>query len=246
MKVNQTTECIKNDLSGFLLIDKPVGPTSFNIVSKIRRALTPRVNTGEKKKRIKVGHAGTLDPLASGLLIIAVGKATKQIHQFVGLDKTYETEVTLGATTETDDAEGKPVATPNAIEPTKKEVQTVLQSFIGTQLQTPPIFSAKKQDGVRLYKLARQGKTTDIKQHQLTIFDIKLLQYEYPKLIMEVHCSSGTYIRSLARDIGKKLQTGGYVSKLKRTAIGKHHLISAIQPTEDKDELKNSLIDIKD
>lgn len=229
MKVNSIEEEKDNEISGFLLVDKPVGPTSFNIVSKIRKTITPPKQEGEKRKRIKVGHAGTLDPLASGLLIIAVGKATKEISKLVGLNKTYETEITLGATTETDDAEGEPVPTHNAKQPTEKEVVGVLKKCVGEQLQTPPIFSAKKQDGVRLYKLARQGKTTQIKKHPITIHDIKLLSYKYPKLKIEVNCSSGTYIRSLARDIGNKLETGGYVSELRRTRIGEYKVEDGIK-----------------
>lgn len=244
MKVNHISGKNSSEMSGFLLIDKPVGPTSFDIVSQIRRVLTPPPEPGKRKKRIKVGHAGTLDPLASGLLIVGVGKATKEIHKFVGLDKTYETEITLGATTETDDAEGEILSTPNVTEPTKEQVEKVLQNFIGEQLQTPPIFSAKKQNGVRLYKLARQGKTTDIKKHPIKIQSIKLLSYKYPKLCIEVHCSSGTYIRSLARDIGEALKTGGYVSQLRRTKIGKYETDSALKIINTQ-TIKTKLLDLE-
>lgn len=216
MEVNSTSSPIYTEPNGFLLIDKPVGPTSFQVVATVRRLLS----TQAIKRRLKVGHAGTLDPLASGLLIIAVGKATKEISKFVGLDKTYETTITLGANTETDDAEAEPIVTPNAQPPTLEKVEQVVKSFIGEQLQTPPLYSAKKQDGVRLYKLARSGKTTEIKSHRIIIYDITILSYVYPSLTIQVKCGSGTYIRSLARDIGERLSVGGYVTTLRRTAIG--------------------------
>jgi tRNA pseudouridine55 synthase len=242
MKVNHITKKNEDELSGFLLINKPIGPTSFNIVSQIRRTLSPKTMPREKKRRLKVGHAGTLDPLASGLLIVAVGKATKEIHKFVGLDKTYVTEITLGATTETYDAEAEPIPTPNITEPTKQEVESILKNFIGDHLQTPPIFSAKKQNGMRLYKLARQGKTIDINKHPITIHSIELMSYKYPTLQIKVNCSSGTYIRSLARDIGNQLKTGGYVSALQRTLIGNLKVTDALQYNDDKDRIIKSIL----
>ena len=229
MKVNPTLPPNSSGPNGFILIDKPVGPTSFQVVATIRRLLSPK----DSKRRLKVGHAGTLDPLASGLLIIAVGKATKEIHKFVGLDKTYETTITLGATTETDDAEAEPIVTPNAQPPTLEKVEQAVKSFIGEQMQTPPLYSAKKQDGVRLYKLARSGKTTDVKSHKIIIHDITVLSYTYPSLTIRVRCGSGTYIRSLARDIGAQLNVGGYVNRLRRTAIGSHTTENTITNYDD-------------
>lgn len=210
MSVNQSTAAI----SGFLFIDKPIGPTSHDVVDEIRRTL------GGRRSGVRVGHAGTLDPLASGLLILGVGKATKLLNQLVGLSKTYDVEITLGATSVTDDAEGP--LKPSAIshKPSAAEVDEVLKRFIGEQEQVPPIYSAKKQEGRRLYKIARSGGTAVIKPHLITIHSIKLMKYDYPKLHLTIHCSSGTYIRALARDIGQALNTGGYVSSLRRTSIG--------------------------
>src|SRR3989338_4268353 len=200
--------------SGFLFIDKPVGPTSHDIVDAARGAL------GGRRAGIKVGHAGTLDPLASGLLILGVGTATKSLGSWVGLDKTYEVVITLGATSPTDDAEG-PIE-PSAVnyKPSATEVEKKVKNFFGAQEQVSPIYSAKKQAGRRLYKIARAGGTVEIKPHRIVIHDIKVIEYNYPTLRLTVHCSSGTYIRALARDIGASLKTGGYVSGLKRTAIG--------------------------
>ena len=211
-------------LAGFLFIDKPVGPTSHDVVDKVRRAL------GGRRTGIKVGHAGTLDPLASGLLVIGVGATTKLLSRLVGLPKTYEVEITLGATSATDDAEGPIQKNPNdqilgprPISPgltISNDVEQTLKNFIGEQEQIPPTFSAKKQEGQRLYKIARRGNAIAIKSHRITIFNIELVKYEYPRMRLKVHCSSGTYIRALARDIGSALKTGGYVSVLRRTAIG--------------------------
>ncbi len=205
--------------SGFLLVDKPVGPTSHGIVGQIRRALP---------KGTKVGHAGTLDPLASGLLVLGLGKATKELSKFVGLDKTYECTVTLGATSATDDGEG-PIEphTPNHT-PTLIEIETTLEKFIGEQEQIPPAFSAKKIAGQRLYKLARQGKPVSPKPHHITVYALKILSYEYPELRLRIQCSSGTYIRSLGRDIGASLKVGGYISALRRTAIGEFSVHDAV------------------
>ena len=200
--------------AGFLFIDKPVGPTSHDVVDEVRRAL------GGRRTGIKVGHAGTLDPLASGLLVIGVGATTKLLSRLVGLPKTYEVGITLGATSATDDAEGPIQKNPNDQIPMANEIEGVLKNFIGEQEQIPPTFSAKKQEGQRLYKIARRGNAIAIKSHRITIFNIELVKYEYPRMRLKVHCSSGTYIRALARDIGSALKTGGYVSVLRRTAIG--------------------------
>lgn len=238
MEVNSTSSTIYTEPTGFLLIDKPAGPTSFQVVATVRRLLS----TQTTKRRLKVGHAGTLDPLASGLLIIAVGKATKEISKFVGLDKTYETTITLGATTETDDAEAEPIVTPNAHPPTLEHIKQVVKSFIGEQQQIPPLYSAKKQDGVRLYKLARSGKTTEIRSHRIIIHNITILSYAYPSLSIRVKCGSGTYIRSLARDIGERLSVGGYVTALRRTAIGPYTTDQSCKKYEDLQSIKSALV----
>lgn len=207
-------------ISGFLFIDKPIGPTSHDVVAIVRRLL-PR--------GIKVGHAGTLDPLASGLLILGIGKATKSLSQIVGLDKQYETTIMLGATTETDDAEAEPRHRVGASVPTLEVVRATIRQFIGEQKQIPPAFSAKKIAGQRLYKLARQGKIVAPNPHSITIYDLEIIKYNYPELSLHVCCSSGTYIRALARDIGAALKIGGYVKELRRGAIGQFDVKEAIK-----------------
>ena len=200
-----------------LLIDKPVGWTSFDAVNFLRSKL--RRETGNKK--IKVGHAGTLDPFATGLLIIAVGREnTKRIDEFQKLPKTYITTLHLGATTDTFDCTGIITENLNKKNPTESEITTILNNFIGPQLQLPPMFSAKKIDGQRLYKLARQGKEVERQPNEITIYDIKLIKYSFPELTFEVQCSTGTYIRTLANDIGQKLGIGAYCQTLRRTRIG--------------------------
>ena len=204
--------------SGFLLINKQIGPTSHDIIDKLRRI------TGIKK----IGHAGTLDPFASGLLIVAVGReATREISKFVKLDKVYETELRLGMISDTHDNTGK--VEPGIIRPElrQEEVESVLKKFIGEQKQVPPMYSAKKVKGKKLYQLARQGKTIKREPADIKIFDIKLLKYKWPELKIKVHVSSGTYIRALARDIGRQLKCGAYLEELKRTAIGNYNLDQA-------------------
>ncbi|OGL90600.1 tRNA pseudouridine(55) synthase TruB [Candidatus Uhrbacteria bacterium RIFCSPLOWO2_12_FULL_46_10] len=231
MSVNHTT----TPLSEFLFIDKPIGPTSHDAVETIRSML------GGHRAGIKVGHAGTLDPLASGLLILGLGAATKLLGRLVGLDKTYEVEITLGATSTTDDAEGPIEPSAVILKPPIAEVEQVLRKFIGEQKQIPPAFSAKKQGGQRLYKIARRGGNVNIKPHYITIYKIKLSQYKYPKLRLIIHCSSGTYVRALARDIGQALGTGGDVSRLRRIAIGPFTVAEALPVSIDQDTLRAAL-----
>ena len=214
----------------FILINKPVGPTSHDIVNKLRKI------TGIKK----IGHAGTLDPFAEGLLLVAISReSTREISKFVGLDKKYLATLKLGATSDTQDRTG--VITlchpgPRAgiqkrgfrVKPgmTKADIIKTLKKFLGEQNQLPPMFSAKQIDGKRLYKLARQGKEIKRPTHKINIYKIKLIKYLPKKneLVLEVACSSGTYIRALAEDIGQALGVGAYLEKLKRTEIGKFKL----------------------
>lgn len=212
----------------FILIDKPVGWTSFDAVNFVRHQL--RQATGNKK--IKVGHAGTLDPFATGLLIVAAGREnTKKIDEFKSLPKTYIADIRLGATSDTFDSEGtitvSDVSNVNPI--TLEKIKEVLNTFIGPQLQLPPMFSAKKIDGQRLYDLARKGIIVERQPNEITIFDIKLLNYTYPNLSIEVSCSTGTYIRTLAQDIGQKLGVGAYCEHLRRTKIGQYIVEDAIK-----------------
>lgn len=209
-----------------LLIDKPATWTSFDAVNFIRSTLYHA--TGIKK--MKVGHTGTLDPFATGLLIVAVGREnTKKIDQFAHLPKTYIATLELGSTSDTFDSTGTIVKKLDSKPANVTEIEIVLKKFIGPQDQLPPMFSAKKVNGQRLYKLARKGKEVEREPSHITIFDIKLLDYSYPKLTIEVNSSAGTYIRTLANDIGRELGTGAYCQALRRTKIGDYSIEQAVK-----------------
>ncbi len=184
----------------------------------------------DKQKRIKVGHAGTLDPFATGLLIVGVGReATKKLDEFKNMPKTYIATIMLGATSDTYDKTGQITMhdAHSMIQPNKKQVITILKSFVGKQLQIPPMFSAKQVNGQRLYQLARKGISVERQPNEIEIYKIKLLDYSWPILKIEVQCSAGTYIRTLAHDIGAKLGVGAYCQELTRTKIGKYSLNNA-------------------
>jgi len=200
-------------MEGIVLVDKPEGWTSFDVVARIRRLA--RDITGNK---IKVGHAGTLDPLATGLLILLIGSATKQQDQFMKLDKTYEAQVTLGSTSDTFDSEGVKTAI-SAKKPSVSQILATLDKFTGQIEQIPPQHSAIKINGKRAYALARAGKSPEMQPRTIIIRSIELKDYKYPVLQLTCAVSSGTYIRSLANDIGNQLATGGYLSALRRTRI---------------------------
>ncbi len=213
---------MKDDI---LLIDKPAGWTSFDVVAKIRgRIKHSYLEKGIKptKRQLKVGHAGTLDPFATGLLVILLGDATKKAGEFLKLDKVYEAEIILGQTSTTGDPEGEITIT---LQNTSfqglslERVKDVLASFTGEIRQRPPIFSAIKINGQRAYKLARDGKEVEIPERTVTVHSIELLSYNYPSLKIRTHVGSGTYIRSLAVDIGEALGTGAYCKALRRTYI---------------------------
>ena len=203
-------------MDGFLLVDKPAGWTSHDVVAKVRRILSKRVG-----KKVKVGHAGTLDPMATGLLIILVGGYTKRASVFLKLDKTYECELTLGEISTTGDAAGviRTQDTGNRTQPAREEVEKIIKGFIGTIKQVPPAYSAIKIKGQAAYKLARAGQQLKMEPRIVTIYDLRSTKYEYPKLYFTARVSSGTYIRSLAQDVGAKLGTGAYLSALRRTKI---------------------------
>lgn len=213
---------------GILLVDKPVGWTSFDVVAKIRGQLKAEYRTrGEKptKRQLRVGHAGTLDPFATGLLVVLLGEATKLSGEFLKLDKVYEATVTLGATSTTGDPEGEIIPYPNAgPQPSAAEVASALGQFEGKITQVPPAYSAIKIDGQRAYKLARAGKEVAVPPRQVTIYSLELVDYSYPQLKIRTHVSSGTYIRTLAEDIGRELDSGAYCSTLRRVAVGKFKL----------------------
>lgn len=210
-------------MNKMLLIDKPADWTSFDVVAKIRG--TARTISGNKK--IKVGHAGTLDPFATGLLIVLIGDETKKQDIYMKQDKEYEATLFLGATSTTGDPEGD--ITPQECEkPGQKAIVASLEALQGTISQTPPIYSAIKVDGKRAYKLARAGEMPEMKPREVVIHEIELLGYDFPELNIRVSCSSGTYIRTLAEDIGKALGCGAYLTALRRTKIGDYGIKNAV------------------
>lgn len=217
-----------------ILIDKPLGWTSFQVVNKIRWLI--RSTFGIKK--IKVGHAGTLDPLASGLLILCTGKMTKSIEQFMGQEKEYTGTFTLGATTPSYDLETEIDHTFPIDHITEELLQTTLDQFVGTIDQYPPVFSALKKDGKRLYEFAREGVEVEIPTRKVTIRSFELTQKAIPKVDFKVICSKGTYIRSLANDYGKALNSGAHLSTLRRTRIGKFNIEQAVSIEDFEKQLK--------
>jgi tRNA pseudouridine55 synthase len=200
---------------GIILIDKPAGMTSFGVVARIRRVLTQAA-----QKKVKVGHTGTLDPFATGLMILVVGKECKNAEQYSKLDKVYEATFRLGQTSTTGDPEGE-LTEVSSDEPTKAQVEDALSRFQGEIMQRPPIFSAIKIAGKRAYKLARDGQEVEIPERKLTIHTLELIDYTYPELKVRTHVSSGTYIRSLCVDVGEVLGTGAYCTALRRLSINK-------------------------
>ena len=200
---------------GIILIDKPAGMTSFGVVARVRRVLTQQAN-----KKVKVGHTGTLDPFATGLMILVIGKECKNAGHYTKLDKVYEATIRLGQTSTTGDPEGNIIDVSNKV-PSLDDIHKVLESFRGDIMQRPPIYSAIKIDGQRAYKLARDGKEVEIPLRQVTVHSLEVIDYAYPELKIQTHVSSGTYIRSLAEDIGNLLGTGAYCTQLRRTSINK-------------------------
>lgn len=210
---------------GIFLVDKPVGWTSFDVVNKIRFQVAKERD--KKPRNIKVGHTGTLDPFATGLLVILIGKEyTRQAAKLSKLDKIYETTIIIGKNSSTGDSDGK-ITDVNNYQPSTEDIQNVLSKFTGEISQTPHAFSAIKINGKRAYDLARKGEDVDIPARKVNIYSIELISYDYPKLNICIHVSSGTYIRSLAEDIGKELGTGAYCKELRRTKIGSFDIIKA-------------------
>ncbi len=207
-----------------LFINKPLEWTSFDIVNKIRLSLKRYLGI----KKIKVGHAGTLDPLATGLVIVCTGKATKQIDQFLGMDKQYIADVKLGATTPSFDLEMEPDKEYPFEHITPEMINDAIASFTGEIEQVPPMFSALKVNGQKAYDLARKGKEVELKARKITISELKVLSWDKPHLKLDVSCSKGTYIRSLARDLGYELNSGGHLTGLIRTRIGPYQLADSI------------------
>lgn len=197
-------------MRGFLNIDKPSGMTSFDVVRAVRRA------SGVKR----IGHAGTLDPLATGVLPVAVGDATRLIDALVDTSKRYVAEVTLGAETTTDDSEGEVRATAAPDDVSEAEIRTALEAFVGRHSQTPPAFSAIKLAGVPAYRSARKGEAPELQPREVVAHSLTLVEYDAGRCVIDIHCGKGYYVRSLARDLGRALGVYGHVSALRRTAVG--------------------------
>lgn len=208
-----------------LLVDKEKGWTSFDVVNKIRYAIRHKLHV----KKFKVGHAGTLDPMATGLLLVCIGKYTKKIDQLQGFDKCYDATIKLGATTASYDAETDEENMQSTDTITLDDIDAVLPHFRGNILQRPPIYSALKVDGVRLYKIARKGGEANIKPRPVTIHSMDINEYVAPYLDISCSVSKGTYIRSLAHDIGQELSVGGYLTELRRTSVKEFNVASALK-----------------
>jgi len=206
---------------GMILVDKPAGITSFGVVARVRRVLSQQIG-----KKAKVGHTGTLDPFATGLMIIVTGKECRNAGNYSKLDKEYEATITLGVTSSTGDPEGELTQVSDK-QPSQAEVEAALLQFTGEITQRPPIYSAIKINGRRAYDLARKGEVFEVPERQVTVFTLELLNYTYPEIRIRVHVSSGTYIRTLAQDIGAVLETGAYCSQLRRTKVAQYAIEDA-------------------
>ncbi|MBT3070693.1 tRNA pseudouridine(55) synthase TruB [Rhodomicrobium sp. Az07] len=218
-----------NEINGWLILDKPQGLTSNQALSRLKRLFHPR----------KVGHAGTLDPLATGVLPIAFGEATKTVAHVVDCEKSYDFTIRWGIETDTDDAEGKPVRTSDA-RPTAEQVQAALPQFIGDIMQTPPCYSAIKVDGERAYDLARDGEVVELQPRQISVYELEIEETISPDLTrLYCDCGKGTYVRSIARDLGRALGCFGHIAALRRTSVGPFHEENAIS-LETLENLSNS------
>lgn len=220
-------------ICGLLNIDKPAGVTSRDVVNVVQRIARPS----------KVGHAGTLDPLASGVLVVCVGWATRLIEYVQRMPKHYRATFVLGQQSPTDDIEGEIIRLVDPPIPTHEEVSAALTNFLGEIMQRPPTYSAIKVQGRRAYDLARRGKTPELKERPVTIHHLEILHFEYPELQLAIRCGSGTYVRSLGRDIAKQLGTAAVMSALQRTAIGSFTVDEAIIPDQvTKDSLQDLML----
>ncbi|MFZ2053953.1 MAG: tRNA pseudouridine(55) synthase TruB [Candidatus Aminicenantales bacterium] len=217
-------------MDGLILIDKPRGMTSHDVVARIRRILNQK----------RVGHFGTLDPLATGLLLVAAGSATRLFPYYSKHDKTYSGEIRLGFSTDTYDALGKPASEKNRRFPERGALIAAMDRFVGPLNQVPPPYSAKKVDGKPLYKWARANKEIQPRTSSVTVYTFRLTAYSPPALTFEVHCSSGTYIRSLAHDLGQVLGCGAHLSALRRLSTGRHgiHQARSLEEIEELSGLK--------
>lgn len=212
-----------NVLNGVLVLDKPAGISSARAVDRVKRVL-PRGT--------KIGHAGTLDPFATGVLLLLIGRATKSCESLMDQPKTYEATIKLGATTETDDPESPEMITPNAPMATIDQVRDALARFVGAIEQRPPKFSALKIGGRRACDRVRDGETVELKPRTVNVYATGLLDFQYPFAKVRIECGRGTYIRAIARDLGEILGTGGYLTQLRRTRIGNFSIAQAVTPEQ--------------
>ena len=222
---DQVANAISN--GDVILIDKPAGISSFGVVARVRRYLSQKAG-----KKIKVGHTGTLDPFATGLLILLSGKATKLSNQFLKLDKWYEATLCLGKTSTTGDPEGVITEVNVDRQPSYSDIEKILPDFLGNIKQTVPIFSAVKINGKRAYQLARQGQKVEMPTREIEIYELEVLSYHFPELVIRTHVSSGTYIRTLGEDLGQALGVGAYLTALRRTKVGNFDLNNAKKLTD--------------
>lgn len=214
-------------MDGILLIDKPAGWTSFDVVNKVRWIIQTNNLAATRKKRFPVGHTGTLDPAATGLLVLLLGEATKRAPELTKLDKTYDAIMCLGYESTTGDSEGAKTFI-SGRQPTQEELETALHQFEGEAMQTPPAYSAVKVNGQRAYKLAREGKEVNLEARPIHVHSLRLDRYVYPEVMVRAEVSSGTYIRSLVEDLGGHLRTGAYLAALRRIQVGKYKLEDAL------------------
>ena len=220
------------EMEGVLLVDKPRGRTSHDVVYRLRRKLQMK----------KIGHAGTLDPMATGVLVMLIGKATRISQYLMSVDKVYAGEATLGVITDSQDAEGEVMETRPVPELTEARVREVMKTFLGDQYQTPPMHSAIKIGGVPLYKLARKGEEVEREPRFIRVAAFDLLSFAPPKLTFDLHCTKGTYVRTVAHDLGQKLGCGAHLSALRRTASGKFG-IAACLPLDEIEKLSRPEIE---
>jgi len=226
---------VENKISGILLINKPAGITSFDVIRKLRNTLRIK----------KIGHCGTLDPFASGLLIVCIGEATKVVEYFSVLDKKYVAVLHLGINTDTYDKDGK-ITGKKEVAVSCEDITEVLEKFSGKIKQIPPEYSAIKINGIRSYKLARAGVKAELPEREIEVFSSKIMNISLPFVTIEFHCSKGTYIRSLANDIGKSLDTGAHLHNLSRTQIGDFDILNAFDIDCCKEQLIERIIPIKE
>jgi len=227
-----------NAFDGILLVDKPTGPTSHDIVDSIRRRFKFR----------KVGHGGTLDPQATGLLVILIGRGTKLSNRFMNSDKTYEGHMVLGVATDTQDSQGTVLEESDPSAVTREMVEAEMAKFRGDVMQTPPMVSAVKKNGVPLYKLARKGKTVERKPRLIHVYRFDLLEFEPPRVFFRLRCTKGTYVRTICADIGENLGCGAHLAELRRTESGSSNVAEAL-PIEqilamDRDALQTHIVPV--